>query len=411
MSNKEQAPVIIKFIFGVLGIGIVGYTISFYNYDESPVAFLSLVSMMLGTLTGTFNHLDMILIRKSRDLYFRNEVRSHLFFLPAVWVLAAPYNFILSIGIFSAILKEGQQLNSASFNKQFNGFFIAVYTAFLGISMLSNLFNEHPIEVPAFGEIFILVVGILMMYLLIQNIVDLSRNLRQREAEIKLLSREKSWYSDLFSLVSHNLRTPLTTVYNSFMIEELKKSEFSKTAQFSTVKMELDKILSIVDQSFRQNAWIKQEQRVLGDIKKFISEQYPDAILQSNEEPRYARLLLDSSEATALMLGLDSVLGNAFKYGGKNVIVSSNVFSKGAEVIISLSIADDGIGMTPEELKLYGTPFNTQSKKAGGSGLGVYFTHNLIKQLGWSIDAQSTAGEGTTITYNMVFDPDRIPVK
>jgi signal transduction histidine kinase len=150
---------------------------------------------------------------------------------------------------------------------------------------------------------------------------------------------------------------------------------------------------------------------VLGDIKKFIIEQYPDAILQSNEEPRYARLLLDSSEATALMLGLDSVLGNAFKYGGKNVIVSSNVFSQGAEVIISLSIADDGIGITPEELELYGTPFNTQSKKAGGSGLGVYFTHNLIKRLGWSIDAQSTAGEGTTITYNMVFDPDRIPVK
>jgi signal transduction histidine kinase len=238
MSNKEQAPVIIKFIFGVLGIGIVGYTISFYNYDESPVAFLSLV---------TFNHLDMILIRKSKDLYFRNEVRSHLFFLPAVWVLAAPYNFILSIGIFSAILKEGQQLNSASFNKQFNGFFIAVYTAFLGISMLGNLFNEHPIEVPAFGEIFILVVGILMMYLLIQNIVDLSRSLRQREVEIKLLTREKSWHSDLFSLVSHNLRTPLTAVYNSFMIEELKKSEFSKTAQFATVKMELDKILSIVD--------------------------------------------------------------------------------------------------------------------------------------------------------------------
>ena len=411
MSNKQQAPVIIKFIFGVFGIGIVGYTLSFYNFQESPVVFASLVSVMLGTTAGTINHLDLILIRKRKDLYFRNEVRSNLFFLPAVWVLAAPYNFILSIGIFSAILRGGQQLSSASFNKQLNGFFIAVYTAFLGISILSNLFNEHPIEIPAFGGIFTVIAGILMMYLLIQNIVEFSRNLRQREVKIKLLSREKSWYSDLFSLVSHNLRTPLTTVYNSLTIEELKKSEFSKTTQFATVKMELDKILSIVDQSFRQNAWIKQEQRMLGDIKKFVSEQYPDAVLQSNVEPRHTRVLLDSSEATALMLGLDSVLGNAFKYGGKNVVVSCNVFSKGSDVIISFSIADDGIGMSPEELELYGTPFNTQSKKAGGSGLGVYFTHNLIKQLGWTIDAQSTAGVGTTITYNMVFDPDRFPVK
>lgn len=411
MFEKGKVPIILKFIFGVFGIAMVGYTMTFYSFQEERVAFFSLLSVLIGTILGTINHFDLIFIRKSQERYFTNEIRSHLLFLPAVWILPAPYNFVLSIGIFSAILSEGQKLSTASFNLKLNRFFISVYTGFLTVSMLSNLYNEDTIDIPDLGKVFILVVGILMMYLLIQNIVNLSRSLRQREVEIKLLSREKSWYSDLFSLVSHNLRTPLTTVYNSLTIEELKKSEFSQSTQFATVKMELDKILSIVDQSFRQNAWIKQEQRMLGDIKKFISEQYPDAILQSNVESKHARVLLDSSEATALMLGLDSVLGNAFKYGGKNVVVSSNVFSKDSEVIISLSITDDGMGMSPEELELYGTPFNTQSKKAGGSGLGVYFTHNLIKQLGWSIDAQSTEGVGTTISYNMVFDPDRIPVQ
>jgi|SaaInl59LU_5_DNA_1037362.scaffolds.fasta_scaffold21063_2 signal transduction histidine kinase len=83
---------------------------------------------------------------------------------------------------------------------------------------------------------------------------------------------------------------------------------------------------------------------------------------------------LSSTNASALQLCLESLLSNAFKYGGTDVRLT--IISRKTDFMIT--VKDNGQGMSAKQIESYGTPFN-HSKTSGGTGLGVYFTLQLIK--------------------------------
>lgn len=65
-----------------------------------------------------------------------------------------------------------------------------------------------------------------------------------------------------------------------------------------------------------------------------------------------------------------------------------------AEKYVKISIKDDGIGISPDNLpKIFDPYFTTKSK---GSGLGLATVYSIIKRHGGHITAESAVGEGTT---------------
>ncbi len=68
---------------------------------------------------------------------------------------------------------------------------------------------------------------------------------------------------------------------------------------------------------------------------------------------------------------------------------------------LQVMIADDGCGMSPEQLKHIFEPFYTSGKESG-TGLGMYITHGIVsKNLGGQITVQSEQGKGTTFTVEL----------
>ena len=65
---------------------------------------------------------------------------------------------------------------------------------------------------------------------------------------------------------------------------------------------------------------------------------------------------------------------------------------------ICLSVADDGIGMTPETLARAVEPFFTTKAIGKGTGLGLSMVHGLAAQSGGQLTLESTLGKGTTAT-------------
>ena len=60
-----------------------------------------------------------------------------------------------------------------------------------------------------------------------------------------------------------------------------------------------------------------------------------------------------------------------------------------------LNYADTGVGMSPDVLERLFEPFFTTRRGEGGSGLGMYICHNIVKaQLGGTISCQSQVGHG-----------------
>lgn len=87
-------------------------------------------------------------------------------------------------------------------------------------------------------------------------------------------------------------------------------------------------------------------------------------------------ILVDQKKAAQAIL---NVLSNAYKYSALDEQVDISIESKDDKVIIS--ITNQGIGMTPAELKLVGTPFyRTDSvRDISGTGLGISIVREIMK--------------------------------
>jgi PAS domain S-box-containing protein len=69
---------------------------------------------------------------------------------------------------------------------------------------------------------------------------------------------------------------------------------------------------------------------------------------------------------------------------------------------LELSVKDDGVGIPPANLNRIFDPFFTTKLGAGGSGLGLNITHNIVTGiLGGRIRVHSEPGAGTTFTLSL----------
>ena len=65
-------------------------------------------------------------------------------------------------------------------------------------------------------------------------------------------------------------------------------------------------------------------------------------------------------------------------------------------------IQDTGVGISPENLKTVFEPFFTT--KPGGTGLGLYICHDIVKRHGGALTIQSEVGRGTTFSIELPLD-------
>ncbi len=66
--------------------------------------------------------------------------------------------------------------------------------------------------------------------------------------------------------------------------------------------------------------------------------------------------------------------------------------------VLSVSVEDNGCGMSEETLNRVFEAFFSTKKKGHGTGLGLFITYGIIKRLGGHIEAKSKEGQGTTMT-------------
>ena len=62
-----------------------------------------------------------------------------------------------------------------------------------------------------------------------------------------------------------------------------------------------------------------------------------------------------------------------------------------------LAVADDGHGMTPEQVRRVCEPFFSTKERGEGTGLGMAVTAGILKSYGGRCEIQSEPGEGTTV--------------
>ncbi len=112
-------------------------------------------------------------------------------------------------------------------------------------------------------------------------------------------------------------------------------------------------------------------------------------------------LLVDGSRMKQIFINL---LSNAHKFtpeGGRIVVVAQRSGDGGA----TIAIADNGIGMTQEQVAVALTPFgqvqSSYSRSHEGTGLGLPMAAALVRQHGGEFHVSSQAGVGTTVVVTL----------
>jgi signal transduction histidine kinase len=98
---------------------------------------------------------------------------------------------------------------------------------------------------------------------------------------------------------------------------------------------------------------------------------------------------------------LVNLLGNAIKYAPEKPItveVSSD------ELEARISVADQGMGIAPDKQEMIFERFGRATSKdiAGGLGLGLYISKQIVAAHGGTIEVESSPGQGSKFTVRLL---------
>jgi signal transduction histidine kinase len=103
---------------------------------------------------------------------------------------------------------------------------------------------------------------------------------------------------------------------------------------------------------------------------------------------------------TQAVFNLVQNAGDALRERGTGCVrISAESEPQGAWVTVS--VTDDGPGMTAEVLRRCIEPYYSTKSRAVATGMGLPFVHGLVTAAGGRIEVDSTRGRGTTITLTL----------
>ncbi|MCY1719515.1 ATP-binding protein [Prolixibacteraceae bacterium Z1-6] len=214
----------------------------------------------------------------------------------------------------------------------------------------------------------------------------------------------------LYSNITHEFRTPLTVILG--LADSMQANGYSKDSKIDTIIRNGKNLLQLVDQMLdlsRLESGNLTVNKIHGNIIPFLRyifqlqeyyAQEKNLKMTFHAESQSYELDFDPEKTTTIVSNL---LGNAIKFTPSGGEISMSV--KALNGYISIIIKDNGIGIPEHHQdkifeRFYQTDDNN-TRKAGGAGIGLALTKELITLLNGSIQLKSYPGIETTFTVNL----------
>jgi len=224
-----------------------------------------------------------------------------------------------------------------------------------------------------------------------------------RDAQEELVRQEKlAVLGQLAGGVGHELRNPLGAIKNAayFLNIALEDTdpEIKETIEILGKEVETSEriINSLLDYA-RSKPPTKRKVDVNPVIQQSLSRTtIPDQVeVQSQLDEGLPSILADPDQLAQVFGNIILNAIQAMPKGGQLTIKSE----EHKPDWVTVSFADTGVGISEENLgKLFEPLFTTKAK---GIGLGLAITKTIVEAHGGTIEAESTAGEGTTFTVKL----------
>ena len=258
---------------------------------------------------------------------------------------------------------------------------------------------------------------------LAKRLTETNWELAKTNERLRVIDQRKS---EFVSIVSHQLRTPITAIkgYTSLLLEDAygPLTQEQKT-QVEKVFISSDRLAHMVndflDISKIEQGTMKYE-ITLVDVKKMLTELHEEFTPVSTKKG--LTLDLEIPESVVFEVRADSgklrqifsnLIDNAIKYtptGGVAISVSNDEDTK--EVICK--IKDSGIGLSQDDLHHLFGKFTRgsqgQRQHTDGSGLGLYVAKKMLEAMGGKVMVDSE-GPDKGSTFVVVLSTQEVKVK
>lgn len=233
----------------------------------------------------------------------------------------------------------------------------------------------------------------------------------KKQEQLRMESETEKMRATLLRAVSHDLRTPLTSIYGacSTVIENydsLEKEQKLKLlgeacSDAQWLNRMVENLLSVTRFDGGQVA-VQKTPTVLDELIDTVlvrfQKHYPDVNVTVDLPDSFVVIPMDSMLISQVLMNL---LENAVLHAEGMTRLTLRVFTLGDHAIFEVS--DDGCGIPKERLKGLFTRMlpadDTASPGKHGMGIGLAVCAAIVKAHGGEIKAESRPGEGTTIRF------------
>ncbi|MEW9502806.1 HAMP domain-containing sensor histidine kinase [Jeotgalibacillus marinus] len=221
------------------------------------------------------------------------------------------------------------------------------------------------------------------------------------------LQKYRESKSEFLSNISHELRTPMTSLkgYSKVLKEKLYETEEEKEQYLDIMHQESIRLTRMIGDLFELSKmeesklefhyeWIDLSEvmnSAIRTVKWKIEEK--GLVMQDHIQDDLTYVYCDGHRMAQVFINL---LENAIRYTEQGTILVEMLEE---DDVVKISIEDTGIGIPEEELDYIFERFyrveKSRSREFGGTGLGLSIVKNLIEQQGGSIQVFSEVVKGT----------------
>ena len=290
-----------------------------------------------------------------------------------------------------------------------DGYIYGVFAAFFSTAAVNYAFT-FPYFTINFTIPVNLISGIIMIAIAVFTSA-LTTKLKQHEAT-KAESEKERMRANLLRAVSHDLRTPLTTIYGSsttLLENNAAMTEEQKTKIVTGIKEDSEWLIRMVE-NLLSITRIDSGQVKIIKTPTILDELIDSVILKFKKRYPTQKVTLELPDEV-VMIPMDAILieqvivnilENAVQHAQGMTALTLRVFTLGNKAIFE--IADNGCGIDPKYMDTLFTGYYTSEheladsqKKNAGIGLSVCAT--IIKAHGGSIKAENLKTGGAVFRF------------